>query len=1836
MLRAIRRLLNRKPRSRPAPARRTRLTLELLEARELLAQLTFLTQPLGTATGLTLNPITVSSSAGGKVPITISLGNNQSGLQLEGTVTKDTDNGKITFDDLVLFGGSGENSKDLVLIASSGTDSATSNSFVVKPGADHLLIAPLSTHAAGDNLGPVTVQVLDADGALTRSDSTTQVRLYIDHNPGGAQFIGAGPFTATVNQGVATFPDVRLDKAGVGYTLGVQALNNPLLPQFTSNAFVVTAAQASGLAFVNQPTYSGITDTINVYNQPGNSFHYWTGVTAQVVDKFGDPVAGPSAGLSSTTLSAAVSGSAKTLTVAGTAGFPTAGPFSLQVGGEQMTVTAVAGNTWTVTRGVNYNPVIIPTNLSAGITDSATTLTVFPAGTFPTAAPFNIQIDNEVMTVTAGAGTTTWTVTRGAEGTTKAAHDLNAQVRATTQAAHAAGGKVQLLSIGTATVAAFDASGKPVSFVPGSTTTVPIDGNGLAAFTNLRIDKQGNDYTLQVTGALQGNGQTDLTGATSSKFNLGPARGRLVVDPQAPIPGTAQMGVTLAPIKVDVIDAAGNVITADNTDKIYLAGGNWNGTRTVTVQNGVATFDDLEINPHALPDGGFNATFQFADLVGFGGPIVQPIGLQPGKPYRLSFDNRFIHTAGQSPGTATASEYLQDANNHPITVHVVDQAGNQINNTRLTKTGGTTAADPKKISVSDTSGLSVGMVGQGNGVPGPTVVNNVPTYTVITDIDPTNHVITVSNKTTVASGTTLTFDPNILVSLGVLPTQGRGAVFLGRSDTAGDLQGLSADVEVLAVNGLAVFDKVYVNYVGRSYILAASTASFATNGLETTDSVKGFDVVPNKAVALTFPGNDKGENVLGSVDQNRLNAANPVISPFANVNGVVVEAVDKGGNVDTSFNGPITLDLKSGTGDLLAGGTNSTPAKGPITVNARNGVAVFNMAAIRNGTPDTAQPFQLKATSASLPGVEADSNTFQVSATQRFPGVPGVKFDGPIANQKQGQPFQVTVDVLNGGALTSDYDKLAHVLVELRDPDGNPLPNDPAGPVLVGDQSKNTPDHGKVTFTFTLQQVPAGGRLFTLLALLDLNAQTVLSNVFSDPPPASPPGADAGAPPPVVQVGLGSYTQNFNQIKDSPTWQNIPAGKRPYPPSVQFDPAVAQDPKMQQPNVADGFNQVPVSTKWWSSLIFPRTQADVAGKLPRDSQGNQLYPLFAEPFAATVNSNGSGAYDSPNDFAGLGLSYLDNLFITQTTQFADPTVPNIPPGQPPSWENPQYPGAVGFEYPYGGNGDQRLYQDFSVGLQGVKAVGKVLRYSDSTVTLDWAGRLQATLGERLPYVYFTAPNANGATFQLVTSPKVDGEDPNKLNPVTITVTDPSGNRTGPLMVEIKYQTHDTRDKPQSGPWPLRTVDHFYGIFLPAGATRQLSADSSTLTFQLPPQATQTGGTTLGSTVISVQNASALAVGMGVTGPGVPPNAVITSINAQMDQVTLSAAATATASGVTLTFDRNYFSVATLPDGSTSTFNFYRQRAYSFVTGSSSSFTFDQSTGKVTTTYTLQTQVRQTGGDLIDNRPLQALYVTQSNNLSAHDQPLLTNLSYVSARGTMKVWDGPVFHTVLQYQGALPAVAPLPEDGTSHADLWRNYLLPILQGISNQAQSDGRLVLDQIFPNDNNYLEAQSMFGASQLVPILLEISQSKDAGLSANDRAQAASYAEQIFNQVKDRMSAWLSAQDDSALKLLYYQPSTPLESGAPANSKGWESLMSILSGFLSSESLNDHQLIGGYFIKTAAFLAQYDPTWGDHALAFDDGKKDLQGKLGDVIKLMITSTVGVIPVDLPSAAASG
>ncbi len=70
------------------------------------------------------------------------------------------------------------------------------------------------------------------------------------------------------------------------------------------------------------------------------------------------------------------------------------------------------------------------TSLAAAVDNLATTLGVASASGFPTGTgQYRIRVDDELMVVTGGAGTTTWTVTRGAEGTAAVAHASGATVR---------------------------------------------------------------------------------------------------------------------------------------------------------------------------------------------------------------------------------------------------------------------------------------------------------------------------------------------------------------------------------------------------------------------------------------------------------------------------------------------------------------------------------------------------------------------------------------------------------------------------------------------------------------------------------------------------------------------------------------------------------------------------------------------------------------------------------------------------------------------------------------------------------------------------------------------------------------------------------------------------------------------------------------------------------------------------------------------------------------------------------------------------------------------------------------------------------------------------------------------------------------------------------------------------------------------------------------------------------------------------------------------------------------------------------------------------------------
>lgn len=77
----------------------------------------------------------------------------------------------------------------------------------------------------------------------------------------------------------------------------------------------------------------------------------------------------------------------------------------------------------------NVNVTESNTTLSAGITTTGqTSISVASANDFPRHGTFKVRIDTEILYITAGGGTGTWTVTRGQDGTTAATHSSGAAV----------------------------------------------------------------------------------------------------------------------------------------------------------------------------------------------------------------------------------------------------------------------------------------------------------------------------------------------------------------------------------------------------------------------------------------------------------------------------------------------------------------------------------------------------------------------------------------------------------------------------------------------------------------------------------------------------------------------------------------------------------------------------------------------------------------------------------------------------------------------------------------------------------------------------------------------------------------------------------------------------------------------------------------------------------------------------------------------------------------------------------------------------------------------------------------------------------------------------------------------------------------------------------------------------------------------------------------------------------------------------------------------------------------------------------------------------------------
>jgi len=134
------------------------------------------------------------------------------------------------------------------------------------------------------------------------------------------------------------------------------------------------------------------------------------------------------------------------------------------------------------------------TTLSQAINASQTTIQVASTTGFPTFGTFTIKVNNEYMVVTAGAGTTTWTVQRAQQGTTAATQNLGSSV---THIDPATGELSWNASTNTLTVSG----------------TIYIDGS--LTITRDALMQYNGQATIYLSGTLYFNNNSKLCGGTS-------------------------------------------------------------------------------------------------------------------------------------------------------------------------------------------------------------------------------------------------------------------------------------------------------------------------------------------------------------------------------------------------------------------------------------------------------------------------------------------------------------------------------------------------------------------------------------------------------------------------------------------------------------------------------------------------------------------------------------------------------------------------------------------------------------------------------------------------------------------------------------------------------------------------------------------------------------------------------------------------------------------------------------------------------------------------------------------------------------------------------------------------------------------------------------------------------------------------------------------------------------------------------------------------------------------------------------------------------------------------
>ncbi len=946
------------------------------------------TQPTGAVAGANLatqpvlkildaagNTVTTGVDATANISIALSSG---SGI-LSGTTTVAASNGIATFAGLsinatgakVLTAQKADTASTTAAGAVRGTPAASvaSNSFTMTQDTAVNLV--FTTQPGGGTAGQVwgqqpVVQIQDAHGNLitTGADAARVITVALTSGSGAL----AGTLTATASGGIATFASLKKNIVGSADVITASATLNGASVTQTSAPFVITAAAASQIVYVQQPG-------------GGTAAAVWaTAPVVQVQDPYGNLVSTGSDStvvvtLALTTGTGVVSGALTRQAIAGVADFSD-NALSLNLTGLNKVLTASA----TIAAGA-------VTAVSNPFTITANTATQLVFTTQPGGGTAHATwAQQPVVTIADAYGNA---VTTGA--------DSNRSI-------------VLTLTGGTGSIT--------------GTTTLSATA-GVAPFAGLSIDAAGSKQLTATAAALS----TGSTSVTSSSFSITPAAAITVAFTTQPSASSVSLVIFARQPVLTISDSYGNLITSgpDATAIVTLAqtggSGTLGGTLSMSAVGGVADFTGHGLN---IDLAGANKvlTATKASTAGSGGAgaltaTTGAFAIIPASATSIAFQTQPTGAVGgASLGTQPVLKIL-DAAGNTVTTGVDATA-----NVSLAISSGTGVLSGTKtvaasLGIATFAGLSIDLTGAKvltatkadtasitaagvlRGTPAVSVASNSLTITQ----DAAVNLVFSTQPGGGTAGQVWSQQPVVRIqdAHGNLITTGADAARVVTVALSTGTGALAGTLTATASGGVATFTSVEKNLIGAADVI---TAAATLNGVSVTQTSTPFVITAAAASQLVY-ATQPGGGAAGAAWSTQ----------------PVVQVQDQYGNLVSSGSDStvvVTMALTTGTGTLT----------GALTRQAIGGVASFADNALALNLTGINKVITASATiGAGL--VSIASNAFSITANTATQLVFTTQPGGGTAHAAWSQQPVVKIEDAYGNVVTTGADSARSILLTL-------------------------------------------------------------------------------------------------------------------------------------------------------------------------------------------------------------------------------------------------------------------------------------------------------------------------------------------------------------------------------------------------------------------------------------------------------------------------------------------------------------------------------------------------------------------------------------------------------------------------------------------------------------------------------------------------------------------------------------------------------------------------------------------------------------------------------------